>query len=244
MDKRETMRLQLFMARCGVASRRKCEEIIAEGKVKVNGKTVTKPGTLVEPEDQITLDGRNINLVKTPVYLALNKPSGYLCSNNDDQGRPLAIELVKNAYTGRLYNVGRLDFLSTGLIFFTNDGDFTKIITHPSAEIEKEYLVETREDIPEEFMQQCKKGLTIEGVHYRIKHYQYQAPNRVKLVLTEGKNREIRNLFQFKRMKIKKLHRVRIGDVHLKGLAPGTYRYLTRKEIDGLIKQARRQKEK
>ena len=247
MDKdnkdRTGMRLQLYMARCGVASRRKCEEIIAEGRVKVDGRTVVKPGTIIT-DQQVILDGRPLNLVKENVYIALNKPTGYLCSNADAEGRPLAVDLVKNAYSGRLYNVGRLDFLSSGLIFFTNDGDFTKQVTHPSAQVEKEYLVETREEIPEDFLKQCKKGLTVEGVHYRIKHYTYKAPNRVRLTLTEGKNREIRNLFMFKRMKIKKLHRLRIGGVVLKGMGAGEYRFLSRKEVDSLMKSAKKKEDR
>jgi len=243
MDKREGIRLQLYMARCGVASRRKCEEIIAEGRVKVDGRTMVKPGTLISDEE-VTLDGRPLKMTKKMVYFALNKPTGFLCSNADAEDRPLAVSLMKNAFSGRLHNVGRLDFLSSGLIFFTNDGEFTKKISHPSSEIEKEYIVETREKIPEEFLLQCKKGLTIEGVHYRIKNYFYKAPNRVSLTLTEGKNREIRNLFMYKRMKIKKLHRVRIGSVLIKSLGPGDYRYLTQKEVDSLMKNRKNVKTK
>ena len=232
MDKpKEGLRLQLYMARSGVASRRKCETIIAQGRVRVDGFRVVKPGTIVTDEE-VTLDGRPLRPVKNHVYIALNKPSGYLCSNADPQGRPLAMDLLRNAWSSRLHNVGRLDFLSSGLIFFTNDGGFTRLISHPSAQIEKEYLVETREDIPEDFLKQCKKGITLDGIHYRIQRYTYKAPTRVKLILIEGRNREIRRLFMHKRMKIRKLHRLRIGRVGIKGMGSGEYRFLSRKEID------------
>ena len=228
------IRLQLYMAKSGVASRRKSEELISEGRVKVNGKTVTAMGFLVKDE-VVSCDGKVIRPVKKHVYFMLNKPSGYLCSNKDDQGRPLAVNLLKGAYSGRLFNVGRLDFLSSGLIFFTNDGDFTKKVSHPSARIEKEYLVETKEDIPESFLQACKKGIVVEGIKYKIEQYTYKGANKVHLVLVEGKNREIRNLFMAQRMKIKKLHRIRIGAVSAKGLPTGQYRPLSQKEINLLL---------
>ena len=232
---REGVRLQVYMARCGVASRRKCEELIAQGTVKVDGRTVKVMGYLVSEGQEVTCNGRKLFPVKKHVYIALNKPTGYLCSNYDGENRPLAVDLLKGVYNGRLYNVGRLDFLSSGLIFFTNDGEFTRKVSHPSSRIEKEYVVETREEISEEFLQQCKKGLTVEGVHYRIQHYKRKTPNKVHLVLTEGKNREIRNLFMHQRMKIKKLHRIRIGSVNIKGIPQGQYRYLSVKEIDSLM---------
>jgi 23S rRNA pseudouridine2605 synthase len=170
------------------------------------------------------------------VYIALNKPVRYLCTSSDPEGRAMAIELVRTAWPGRVYNVGRLDFMSSGLIFFTNDGEFTKKITHPSSGILKTYLVETREDIPTEMLDQWKKGVTIEGVRYKIEEYNLKMPKRVSLTLREGKNREIRNLFNSKRFKIKKLHRTRIGNISIKGLKTGEYRFLTETEVNKLLK--------
>lgn len=236
MDRRkEGLRLQLYMARSGVASRRKCEFIIAQGRVRVNDQRVTQPGVIITDEE-VTLDGRTLKPLKTYVYLALNKPKGYLCSNSDPQGRPLAVDLLKNTWPSRLYSVGRLDFLSSGLIFFTNDGDFTRCVSHPSAKIEKEYLVETREEIPEDFLKHCKKGLTVNGIHYRIQGYTYLSHKRVKLVLTEGRNREIRRLFLHRRLKIKELHRLRIGRIGICGLKSGEYRFLSSKEVSSFTK--------
>ncbi|MCF6335533.1 MAG: pseudouridine synthase, partial [Spirochaetales bacterium] len=136
MDKIDTeMRLQLYMAKCGLASRRKCEILISEGLVKINGKVITQMGYKVGSADKVTFKGQLITINRNKIYLALNKPSLYLCSNSDPQGRPLAVELINKDFQERLYNVGRLDYLSTGVIFFTNDGDFTKTVAHPSSGI-------------------------------------------------------------------------------------------------------------
>jgi 23S rRNA pseudouridine2605 synthase len=126
MDKDNEMRLQVFMAKSGIASRRKCESFISNGLVKVNGKIITEMGYKVNKEDSVIYNGKKYNLIKNKIYLALNKPQLYLCSNSDPQDRNLAVDLIKSDFQDRLYNVGRLDYLSTGLIFFTNDGDFTK----------------------------------------------------------------------------------------------------------------------
>jgi 23S rRNA pseudouridine2605 synthase len=132
------LRLQVFMSRSGVASRRNCEKLITDGLVTVNGKIITEMGYRVSNEDIVTYKGQIIHQIKKKIYLALNKPPLYLCSNSDPQDRKLAIDLIKTDFPDRLYNVGRLDYLSTGLIFFTNDGNFTKIVAHPSSGIEKE----------------------------------------------------------------------------------------------------------
>ena len=114
----EELRLQLYLAKSGIGSRRKCEDFIAEGRVKVNGKAVLQPGTKVSPDDVILFDGRRVKPAKQNIYIALHKPSGYICSNQDQQGRPLAIDLINSAIKQRLYNVGRLDYMTSGLIFF------------------------------------------------------------------------------------------------------------------------------
>ncbi|MBI9100816.1 MAG: rRNA pseudouridine synthase [Spirochaetales bacterium] len=235
MDNEEGLRLQVYMARCGIGSRRKCEEYIADGRVKVDGRTMMKKGCRITDE-KVSFDGRNIYPVTEMKYFALNKPTGYLCTSSDPEGRPLALDLLKDVYSGRLYNVGRLDFMSSGLIFFTNDGNFTKKVSHPSAQIEKEYVVETKEKIEKEFLEACKKGIIVKGVNYKIDRWEYKTPFKVKLILVEGKNREIRNLFMSQNMKIKKLHRIRIGGVRITGIPTGQYRFLTKKEIDSLVK--------
>ncbi len=234
-DDNKGIKLQVFLAKAGIGSRRKCEEYISDGRVSVNGEIVIHQGARITDE-KVSFDGRLVYTAKKMIYIALNKPVRYLCTSSDPEGRPLAIDLVKGAWSGRVYNVGRLDFMSSGLIFFTNDGEFTKKVTHPSSGILKTYLVETREDIPREMLDQWKKGVSIEGVKYKIEEYNLKMPKRVSLTLREGKNREIRNLFNSKRFKIKKLHRTRIGNISLGSLKNGEYRFLTETEVARLLK--------
>lgn len=242
MDKdNNPLRLQVFMARSGVGSRRKCEELIALGFVKVNGATVTERGYKVQPGDIVTYRGKELNPTRKKVYLALHKPPMYICSNSDPEGRNLAADLLKGEFPVRLYNVGRLDYLSTGLIFFTNDGNFAKIVSHPSSGIEKEYIVETKQEIKEEILKEFVKGAWVEGVFYKIVSYSYKTPYKVKLVLKEGKNREIRRFFQSRRLKIRKLHRVRIGIVNLGNIPQGGYRFLSEKEVNWFMKTRNKQ---
>ena len=197
------MRLQAYMSRSGIDSRRKCEKLISDGLVTVNGKIITEMGFKVSSEDTVVFSGRPVHLIKKKLYLALNKPPLYLCSNSDPQNRNLAIDLIKGDFQERLYNVGRLDYLSTGLIFFTNDGEFTKIVAHPSSGIEKEYIVESKQVIEEKFLIDFMEGVTIDGEHYKLHSYKYKTKYKVKLVLLEGKNREIRRFFQSRNLKIK-----------------------------------------
>lgn len=234
------LRLQLFLARAGVASRRKCEDIIASGRVQVNGEVVKRQGVKVDPEqDEIRLDGKPIRQARKYVYFALNKPPGYLTTNKDPEGRPLAVELIREAYSGRLFSVGRLDFLSSGLIFFTNDGRFADRVAHPSSQIEKEYLVEAKRPIPEELLQQWQKGIDVEEERYHLKDYSFKGPRRIQLVLEEGKNREIRNVFHAHNIPTKRVHRIRIGPISLGDLGPGGYRKLSEQEVSRLMGQRR-----
>ncbi len=240
-EKDKTIRLQLFMAKSGIASRRRCEILISEGLVKVNGKTITEKGYKVNLDDKVFYKGQKISILNNKIYLALNKPSLYLCSNSDPQNRKLALDLIKTDFSDRLYNVGRLDYLSTGLIFFTNDGDFTKIVAHPSSQIEKDYIVETKQAIEEQFLLDFMNGVTIEGERYKLHSYKYKTKFKVKLTLLEGKNREIRRFFQSRNLKIRKLHRVKIGIVELENIPTGTYRYLTEKEVAWFFKKGKKE---
>lgn len=232
MDK--PLRLQVFLARCNIGSRRKCEEIIAQGRVRLNGRVIKTQGEKVEDGDVVEVDSRIVHLTKKMVYIAFNKPEKVISSASDPQGRPVAVDYLKNVFPMRLYNVGRLDFLSSGLLLFTNDGEFSKKVQHPSSQIEKEYLVETKKPIDKELLLEFTNGVMIEGVQYRINKFNINGPRSVSLVLEEGKNREIRKLFTSRNIAVKRLHRIRIGPVKLKGLAPGQFRPLTQKEIQTL----------
>jgi len=237
MDKDE-IRLQLYMARCGIASRRKCEEIIAQARVSINGKIIITPGTKVSEDDIVKMDGRVIKPAKKKIYIALHKPSKFLCSNEDPDGRSLAIDLISPAVKHRVFNVGRLDYLTSGLIFFTNDGDFAKKITHPSSHVEKEYVVTTKKEIPLELMESFKKGIYVGGELFKLKSYKLNGTNSVNIVLEEGKNRELRKVFQSENINVKKVHRIRIANIKLTGLNSGHFRTLTEREVKSLLKES------
>lgn len=231
----DEIRLQVYLARCGVASRRASENLILNGRVSVDGKIVTELGTKVSGKEKICLDGKQIFPEAEKRYILLNKPEGYVCSLADEKDRPIAASLLKDTYTERLYNIGRLDMLSGGAILFTNDGDFSAKVEHPSSEIEKEYEVITVFEYPDEVLQKFLRGVRIEGVFYKALFAERIAKNKMRIVLIEGKNREIRRVLKFFNIKIKKLTRVRIGCVRLSDLPSGKHRPLTYEEIKGLL---------
>jgi 23S rRNA pseudouridine2605 synthase len=225
------------MARCGIASRRRCEEYIREGRVTVNGQRAVI-GSKVSADDRVFLDRRRLAPEAGRAYIVVNKPPGFLCSNEDDQGRPLVKDLLRRI-PYRLYHVGRLDFTSSGLIFYTNDGDFARRVSHPSSSIEKEYLIESSQPIPEDLLKRYQAGISIEGERYRLKRYRYVTPKKVALTLIEGKNREIRKVFEGLHLRLKSIHRTRIGCVTEKGLPLGQYRRLEPAEIDWFFRQGK-----
>ena len=231
----DEIRLQVYLARCGVASRRASENLILNERVSVDGKIVTELGTKVSGKEKICLDGKQIFPEAEKRYILLNKPEGYVCSLADEKDRPIAASLLKDTYAERLYNIGRLDMLSGGAILFTNDGDFSAKVEHPSSEIEKEYEVITVFEYPDEVLQKFLRGVRIEGVFYKALSAERIAKNKMRIVLIEGKNREIRRVLKFFNIKIKKLTRVRIGCVHLSDLPSGKHRPLTSEEIKGLL---------
>ncbi|WP_147624004.1 pseudouridine synthase [Treponema denticola] len=231
----DEIRLQVYLARCGVASRRASENLILNGRVSVDGKIITELGTKVSGKEKICLDGKQIFPEAEKRYILLNKPEGYVCSLADEKDRPIAASLLKDTYTERLYNIGRLDMLSGGAILFTNDGDFSAKVEHPSSEIEKEYEVITVFEYPDEILQKFLRGVRIEGVFYKALSAERISKNKMRIVLIEGKNREIRRVLKFFNIKIKKLTRVRIGCVHLSDLPSGKHRPLTSEEIKGLL---------
>ncbi len=167
--------------------------------------------------------------------MLLNKPAGFVCSSSDEKGRAVAADLLKEKYSERLYNVGRLDMYSKGAILFTNDGDFAAKLSHPSSQIEKEYIVETSQDVTEETARLFEKGIRIDNVFYKCAHCQVLKPRKIKIVLIEGKNREIRRLLESQNIGTKSLVRVRIGNVNLDDLKPGDCRDLTEKEVKSLL---------
>lgn len=239
-DSEFPMRLQVYLAHCGVASRRACEKLIAKGSVSVNGSVITQAGTKVFSGDDVCVDGKKVLIEEKKRYILLNKPSGYVCSLSDEKGRPVAADLLKTAYSERLYNIGRLDMFSQGLILFTNDGEFARILSHPSAELEKEYIVDTSLNLPRGLAERFEKGLRVDGVFYKCRRAEEINARRMKIVLIEGKNREIRNVFQSEGAAIKRLSRVRIGNITIDNMKSGSFRELSNAEVQGLLSLCRR----
>lgn len=229
------MRLQLFLARCGVASRRSSEVYITDGRVSVNGVVQTALGSKVNEGDTVSVDGQKIQLEETKRYVLLNKPAGYICSLSDEKDRPTASSLLEPHFKERLYNIGRLDMFSSGLIIFTNDGEFAAKISHPSSEIEKEYVIETSLPIPRDLAERFMKGIRVDGVFYKCREAQVLGSRRMRVVLIEGKNREIRRVFESFEIGIKRLTRIRIGCVAIDGLQETQFRELSEDDINGLL---------
>ena len=177
------------------------------------------------------LDGQTVQTESRHIYIALNKPPGYICSSSDPQGRLLALSLLPDDIHERLYSVGRLDYLSCGLIFFTNDGGFAARLGHPGSGMEKEYLVEATGHIPDETIQAFNEGINIEGVHYKAQSIVRVNSRAIRIVLIEGKNREIRKVFSHFHLHPSRLRRIRIGPVKLGSLAEGASRSLTKQEL-------------
>lgn len=229
------IRLQSYLAKCGVGSRRGCEELITQGRVMVNNRKVTELGTKVNEDDIVYVDDMLAEPEERNYYYALNKPRGYVCTNYDPNETAYARDLIDVPEKSLLFNVGRLDKDSQGLILFTNDGDFANLIMHPSSETEKEYIVRTDLEILKKDMDDAYRGLIRP---YRIKSYRILGKRDASVVLTEGKNREIRNMFEAMGYEVKRLTRIRIGHIELGELGLGKYRKLTKSEVNSLIEDA------
>ncbi|MCR5761549.1 MAG: rRNA pseudouridine synthase [Sphaerochaetaceae bacterium] len=222
------LRLQVYLSKSGVGSRRFCETLIQSGRVKVNGKRVTELGSKVNEDDVVYVDDVLAEIENKVYYFALNKPRGYVCTNRDPNETAYARDLIDIEDKHLLFNVGRLDKDSQGLILFTNDGEFSNLISHPSSEIEKEYIVRTDLDILKKDLDSMYRG---EIKPYKIKSFRLLSSNEASVVLTEGKNREIRNMFEELGYRVKRLVRIRIGNIELDDLPSGRYRKLSSSEI-------------
>ena len=237
------MRLNRYLARGGAASRRAADGLIAAGRVTVNGSTVTRLGVTVDDGDRVCLDGSPVRAGTPGRYLALHKPSGFVCTARDPQGRRRAGELVAGAGEGGgLFGVGRLDYRSSGLLLFTDDGAFALRAAHPSYGVEKDYLVQAAGGaaIPDGLLRRYRAGVRIGGERFRLRRYARRAADRVLLTLATGRNREIRRVFAAAGVELSRVHRVRIGPVHLGRLDAGHHRPLAADEVAWFLQLARR----
>ena len=242
-------RLQKFLAECGIASRRKSEELILQGLIKINGKTVTELGTKINPEtDVIEYNGKVIKKNSKKVYILLNKPIGYVTTVKDQFDRSSVLDLVKDVKE-RIVPVGRLDMYTSGALLLSNDGEFVNTITHPSHEIEKTYNVTVIGKVSDEDIKTLENGvkINVDGKEYLTKKARAKILkideeknlSRIQIVIHEGKNREIRKMCEAIGKKVLALHRSKIGNLSVKEIRLGKWRYLTQKEVDELVKSAK-----
>ena len=235
----EEIRLQKYLAEAGIASRRKCEEYITAGRVKVNGKIINELGTKVNPEkDEIYFDDKKIENKEELVYILLNKPIGYVTTAKDQFNRDTVMNLIK--IKERVVPVGRLDMYTSGALLLSNDGNFVYKITHPKHEINKTYTVTLKGIVTKEDIEKLEKGVDIGGYITKpakvkiLKTDIEKNISRLEITIHEGKNRQVRKMCEAIGKKVQALHRTKIGNISVKTLKIGQWRYLTKKEIDTL----------
>ncbi len=232
----EEIRLQKFLAEAGIASRRKAEELIVQGKIKVNHKQVTELGTRINPKkDKVEYEGKIVKREEEKVYILLNKPIGYVTTAKDQFHRDSVLDLVK--VKQRVVPVGRLDMYTSGALLLTNDGDFVYQVTHPKHEIEKTYTVTIKGIVEKEVVEQLKNGVKIEDYTTRpakvkiLKTDEERNQSRLEITIHEGKNRQVRKMCEAVGHRVFALHRSKIAGIGVKDLPLGKWRYLERKEI-------------
>ncbi len=230
------MRINKYLAECGVASRRNADELIKSGRVMVNGKKMTEPGYIVNPDnDTVIVDGKRVRLVAKYTYIMLNKPKGCICTSKDELGRKTVFDYLKDI-DKKLSTVGRLDYDSEGLLLFTNDGALINKLTHPSNQVSKTYIVKIKGEIKESELAQLRKGVDLAEGEFtgraKAKLLGYSNDiSRIEVTIFEGKNRQIRRMFETIGKEVLFLKRKAIAELQLGGLARGTTRYLTDKEV-------------
>ena len=235
-------RLQKFLANAGIASRRKCEELILDGKIEVNGIVVTELGTKVSGKDIVKYNGKIVKPEEEKVYILLNKPIGYVTTSKDQFNRETVLDLVK--INKRIVPVGRLDMYTSGALILTNDGEFVNMLTHPRNEVNKTYNVTLKGFVENEDILKLQNGVEIDDGYITkpakvkiLKIDKEKNISRVQITIHEGRNRQVRKMCEAINKKVLALHRSSIENIDLKNLKIGEWRYLTNKEIDNLHKK-------
>ncbi|MGI5842058.1 MAG: pseudouridine synthase [Christensenellales bacterium] len=229
------IRLNKFLAQAGIASRRKCDQLILEGKVKVNDKVETGLGRVInEFKDAVFFDGKRVELQKNFLYFKMNKPKGYVCTNKDDKGRKTVFDLIK--HSERLFTIGRLDYDTEGLLLFTNDGELAEKLSHPRNEVKKTYIAKIEGVIKESELAVLRKGVVIDGEvlpSAKVDVYEVaKGYTKLKIIIDEGKNHQIKNMFKGIGRTLMFLKRIEVGGVKLGGLSRGEYKALTDVEVN------------
>ena len=233
----EEVRLQKYLANCGIASRRKAEELIINGKISVNGKVVTELGTKINPKvDKVSYNGKEVRLEDEHVYILLNKPIGYVTTAKEQFGRDSVMDLVK--VKERVVPVGRLDMYTSGALILTNDGEFVYQLTHPKHEVEKTYTVTIKGIVKNEEVEKLRKGVKIEDYITKeakvkiLKTDKEKNQSRLEITIHEGKNRQVRKMCEAIGHKVLALHRSKIAGIGVKELGLGKWRYLSKEEVN------------
>lgn len=232
------MRINKFLAECGVASRRAADKMIMDGEVKINGRICSLGDEVNLDDDNVTVNGKTVSTVKKYDYYILNKPKGYVCTVRDDKGRKTVMDLLP-PNVKRVFPVGRLDYDSEGLLIMTNDGELTYRLTHPKNEIPKTYLVKLEGTITDEALNKVKNGVVIDGkrtgkCNVKVVEQTRDAV-RLHITITEGRNRQVRKMFLAVGKEVKLLKRIKVGELTLRGLDRGEVRKLTAEEVEYLM---------
>ena len=232
------MRINKFLAECGVASRRAADKMIIDGEVKINGRICSLGDEVNLDDDNVTVNGKTVSTVKKYDYYILNKPKGYVCTVRDDKGRKTVMDLLP-PNVKHVFPVGRLDYDSEGLLIMTNDGELTYRLTHPKNEIPKTYLVKLEGTITDEALNKVKHGVVIDGkrtgkCNVKVVEQTRDAV-RLHITITEGRNRQVRKMFLAVGKEVKLLKRIKVGELTLRGLDRGEVRKLTAEEVEYLM---------
>ena len=236
------MRINKFLAECGIASRRNCETLVLEGRVKVNNKVVQKLATEVDPEiDMVSVDGKAVKPIAKHLYIMLNKPKGYVCTVSDEKGRKTVMDFFEGKYPGkRIFPVGRLDYDTEGLLLMTSDGDLANRLMHPRNEVSKTYVAKIEGEISESDLNKLRTGVELDGVKTKkckVKLLAYDDKtniSRIEVVISEGRNRQVRRMFESINRDVIFLKRTAVGEIKLGGLFRGNFRELKDREIEFL----------
>ena len=230
------MRINKYLSGCGIDSRRKCEQLVLDGRVKINGKKATELATDVKDGDYVEVDGHAVTVAHKLVYIMLNKPKGCICSLSDEHGRKTVLDIVK--VKARIFPVGRLDYDTEGLLLLTNDGELANKLAHPSSGVKKTYYVRV-EGVPTAAeLKRLRDGVTFGGVKYagaEVSIVDEDGGNaRLSVTISEGKNHEIKNMIESLGRRVMLLKRVALGGLRLGGLSRGEWRYLSARETERL----------
>ncbi|MBD5132325.1 MAG: rRNA pseudouridine synthase [Clostridiales bacterium] len=228
------MRINKYLSGCGIDSRRKCEQIVTDGRVRVNGKTVTNLATDIKDGDYVEVDGRAVHITTRSVYIMLNKPKGCVCTVNDEKGRKTVLDFVK--LKERVYPVGRLDYDTEGLLLLTNDGELANKITHPKNGVKKVYAVRVEGEPTDAELKRLRNGIEYGGVQYApakvVVLDSDKNETRLEITISEGKNHEIRNMIESLGRRVLFLKRIEVAGIRLGGLSRGEWRYLNSRELE------------